>query len=579
MQTITPICSVLGHVDVGKTKLLDFLRSTVTIEESEITQRMSIDVINRETLEKLSGKNNLEIDRLVLIDTPGHNNFTTMRQIGTIISNLVIFVLDVSKGLEEDIKQCIKFVNDLHATNFIIVLNKIDKINGWCSIENASLKKTFKKNANLVDTLNDNINRIICQLAELEINACAYYNNRDPLTFVSMVPMSAKSGEGVQDLIQLISQMMARISAQHQLDPLSKYSHGYFLDTMYEDKIGNFNLVLNVESELACGDKLLIVNKDNMSVTECRIDSLVEMNNKNKNKKSGTKKIIQCVNSTCGVGITLDNQAILPIGSIYVKINDIEERDRLTQLLNNKVSKTNSNLMCEYVERQYGIFLYAPSANIMSALISMLNEQSIPIMMHSIGKITKYDIIKFVNAYDKINVSYEKQYLNRYRTILAFDLEDKLLNSTVNVINEKTIFNLSKKYLQYVEKCDSAFYAKYPNVGENFRLKILPEYVFMKTTPLLFGVKVLKGSIGVGTPVIATKNNNSVQLGNVVSIQKNKSKLAVANIGDEVCIRIDGTNKLTFGKDEDFDETYEIERFFNSDDLIIINFINNLMRF
>lgn len=594
-SVITPICSVLGHVDVGKTKLLDKLRSTTTKEVSGITQQIGTTVFDKDTLKKLCGKlgDELEVDRLIMIDTPGHSNFTTMRQVGAVISNLVIVVIDINKGLEEETKRCLKFVKENHDTNFVIALNKLDRIYNWKSIENAPLKRTFGKNKEVMETVTDNINKIICQLAELEINACAYYDNKNLSTFVSMVPISAQTGEGIPDLILVISKMMVRATKKLEENPISNYTFGYFLDKRYEEKTGNFNVSININKDLQTGDKLLIIDRDDKTVKyESVIRNLVISSEGKEMKDKSRYKTIQNVTGTTGLGIFLNEDITPSPGSMYAVITGLDENEKnnVLQLMQKNISCTSSNLMCQYEKKNYGVFLYAPSLNILSALISIVNENKIPIMDHCVGRLTRQTVIKINGVYERMDIEHEINYVQRYKTILVFNpvaekenpldgIETNVVGmcnqNKITLIGEKTVFKVIEKYKEYVNNCDAKFYNKYKNIGESFELKILPEFMFMKSTPLLFGVRVMKGQFKVGTLVIAVKGDKELLLGNVTSIQKNKKNVDTMKVGDEICIRIENTaNKLIFG--EDFDDKYEIKRYITEEEKTVIKFIEQL---
>ena len=594
-KNIVPICCVLGHVDVGKTKLLDYLRSTHTKEVSGITQQIGTTVFNGNTLKELCGKlsNNIAIEKLIMIDTPGHSNFTTMRQVGSVISNLVIVVIDIIKGIEEETKKCLKFVKEIHGENFIIVLNKLDKINEWNSVPKAPLTKTYNKNKKGVKFVKDHINNIICQLAGLEINACAYYDNKDIDTFVSMVPVSAASGEGIPDLILLISKMMERETKKLKENPMNYYSFGYFLDKRYEDKIGNFNVAVNINKTLKVNDKIIIIDRDNKTIVhENTVKNIVIQTEGKEMKDKSRYKHIDNINGTNGIGIFLNDDIDVSSGSIYANITDMNDdtKNELIYNMKNMITCNSSSLMCQYDKREYGVYLYSPSINIMSALISGMLDNKIPIYDHTVGRLTKEIIIKMSGAYDRIKEPYKTEYLDRYKIILIFNptvdqnnilgnIDDYVLEmckkNKIKLIGEKTIYKLVDSFNNYISECDDKFYTKYKNIGEEFELKILSEYIFMKSTPLVIGVKIINGTLKTGTIVEGRKNNKKITLGTVTGIQKNKKNVNTTKVGDEVCIKIENpTTKITYGND--FDDTYTIGRYMTEDEMIISDFINTI---
>jgi len=598
-KAITPICCILGHVDVGKTKLLDYLRHTSTKEVSGITQQIGTTYFSKSTLETLCGPlgKNLSIPAMIMVDTPGHDCFTTMRHVGAIISNLVIVVIDINKGLEKETINCLNFVRDHHGTKFVIVLNKLDKIYGWESCNGAPLKQALEHNKALNGEIMHKINNIICQLAELKINACAYYENKDVKTFVSMVPLSASSGEGIPDLIMLISKMMEIESKRAMENPLSLHPYGYFIDQRYEDNMGTFNISVNINGTVVDNDDIVIIDRDDRkNVIRTKIRNLV-MSGEGKEMKDNAKyKYSTSIEGTQGVGIVLTEQLKITPSSMYAIVTGLHEEEiqNVIELMDKTIITTDNSLMHHYNKSSVGVFLSAPSINMISGLIKTSNDEGVQIYDHHIGKISKELIIKTSSIYSRFGKeSYKREYLKRYAVIMLFDPvinhgDDKemlehideqvrrlALESEITIIVDKTVYKLVAKYKEYVKKLDDEFFKKYPNIGHKLKLQILPQYIFLKTTPLLFGVKVLEGELKQHLIVCAKKENKEVILGRITSIQKNKKNIDVGKVNDELCIRIEnGTEKFTY--DVDFDKTFIITRYMNLDEQTVDRFVRSL---
>lgn len=569
-DAFSPICCVVGHVDVGKTKLLDYLRNSMTKEISGITQQLGATYYNKDALDNIinNPKNKLNINGLIIIDTPGHECFTTMRMVGCKISHMAILIIDVVKGLE---KSTIESINILktYQTDFVIALNKIDKINGWIKCPAKNLKQTLEKQKKqTLDDLKKYVNHIICQLAEHEINAQLYYENTDYKTFVSMVPVSASSGEGISDLVLLISKLIEKKKKELIKTNLFKYMHGYVLDQRQDNKFGSFYMMVNSIGTIKEGD-MIKINNNNYNVKY-----LLTVDDQNEMKDKSNFKRCSEITGTHGFGLILDNDVVLNPGDMYIDTNCQLDDEALS------IKHTTLNYNDYYIEdnvkeqdiklNKYGLTINIPSKSILSAMVKMFSDDNIPIANYSIGRLTKDVIIKaktLSTSKDKLlNEKYEL-----YRCILIFDpivqnqnnkLDDDLIqlmnNEKVILIKSNTIYKLKELYQEYYNKIKTQIINKYIQASP-FKLNIIPKYIFLTSSPLLFGVKVIEGSIKKGIKIFAYKDNKSIELGVLSGIHKNKVDVDEANKNDEVCIRVENDIKrIKYG--DDFDHTYVLQQ-------------------
>ncbi|KAF5179845.1 Translation initiation factor if-2 [Thalictrum thalictroides] len=206
----SPICCIMGHVDTGKTKLLDCIRRT-NVQEGEaggITQQIGATYFPakniRERTRELKEDATLQVPGLLVIDTPGHESFANLRSRGSGLCDIAILVVDIMHGLEPQTIESLNLLK-MRNTDFIIALNKVDRLYGWKSCPNGPIVKAMKQQSN--DVQNEfkmRVKEIINQFQMEGLNTELYYKNKEMGETYSIVPTSAISGEGVPDLLLLL---------------------------------------------------------------------------------------------------------------------------------------------------------------------------------------------------------------------------------------------------------------------------------------------------------------------------------------------------------------------------------------
>jgi len=611
---IAPTLCILGHVDVGKTKLLDYMRNTKTHEcATGITQQIGTTYFSRELLEELCDdqmQSKLTVPGIVMIDTPGHECFTTMRYTGALVSDMVIVLIDINKGIEKETIACLDFVTKQFGTNYVIALNKIDRIYGWKPLKNASLRKCYAKNTkNQNEIIRQNINTIVCQLAELEINACAYYENINPKEFVSLVPISASTGEGLPDLFLLISKMTERYTKKIMADTLMTHSFGYILDERIEQNIGNFFISIHNNGTIANKNKLIILNRTQPSTVIHATVKMILTSGEGKEMKDKSRySPCSTITGTHGIGLVLsDITHPIETGAIYGIIDDDEkvivaELKKKIRTVDIEEDKLNAN----YVLKEKGVTVCASSTHLiqgfmkecLSTTLTSEITKRIDIASIHMGKITKELLIKtggtiLRSSGTSQNEEYKRDFNKRFNVILYYDpvyshsnqkniidtLDQELVTlaqqSGIHILTSNTTYNLVRQYDEWINGLDRVFFRKYSNLGPDINAEILPQHVFMKTTPLLFGVKINKGTIKIGMKIHAVNaDNNSVVLGTIIGMQKDNKVITMATVGQEVCIKIMNEQKVVYGEGKDFDASYTCHRYMTQEEHRIWNYIN-----
>ncbi|GAY63149.1 hypothetical protein CUMW_223320 [Citrus unshiu] len=152
----SPICCILGHVDAGKTRLLDCIRGT-NVQEGEaggITQQIGVTYFPVENIQKRTEKLNadakLKVPGLLVVDTPGHESFTNLRSRGSCLCDIAILVVDIMDGIKPQTIESLDLLKERNV-DFIIALSKADKLYGWKSCKNAPIKKALEQQSKDVE--------------------------------------------------------------------------------------------------------------------------------------------------------------------------------------------------------------------------------------------------------------------------------------------------------------------------------------------------------------------------------------------------------------------------------------------
>jgi small GTP-binding protein len=575
-----PIIAVVGHVDVGKTSFLDYFSSTKTKEVNNITQEIRLcEYSAQEMKDKFvqdSFIKNFNLNGVIFIDTPGHDYFKSQREVTTQICHIAILIIDVIHGINQTHIEVIKYFKK-NKIDFIIALNKIDSISEWKSIKDSFLKTSFQNQSKLVmKRLTDYMNSIICQLAEQEINAAPYYNNNDYKTFTSIVPISAKSGEGIMDIMILLSKLLNKKYSQLSKNISYNNINGYLLDSS-NGTYGKGYKYIHINNNLS--SSINIYNKESTNIKHIlkkniKISEITE---------SGVYTLIlDKSNYDCG------DMIINEIDSSKTQFDTLYECNILTldsvadyQYEDDEIIKTVNNIQLD----RNGIGIITVSKSMEQPLRYMFSDINVPVSLISNENLSKTQIIKVSNN-NKAKEFLEDIKFKNYRVIVIFDptnsfninkltseIKEFAKQNYIEILFDDTIYKLKTKYLNYTKTITNKIKEDYGHLSE-VKLEILPQFIFMKTTPLLFGVKVKLGELKINTALIATKDKKSVILGKVISIQHEKDSKDKAKVNEQVCIKIE----LTTGKvvyKVDFDETYEVKTYLTKDEMKIYKYFKN----
>ncbi|KAF5725640.1 hypothetical protein HS088_TW23G00367 [Tripterygium wilfordii] len=575
----SPICCIMGHVDTGKTKLLDCIRGT-NVQEGEaggITQQIGATYFPaeniRERTKELKADAKLKVPGLLVIDTPGHESFTNLRSRGSSLCDIAILVVDIMHGLEPQTLESLDLLTS-KKTEFIVALNKVDRLYGWKPCRNAPIVKAIKQQSKDVQNeFNMRLSDIIYQFKTKGINTELYYKNKEMGETSSIVPTSAISGEGIPDLLLLLVQWTQKTMIEKLT--FSNVMQCTVLEVKVVEGHGTTIDVVLVNGVLHEGDQIVVCGLQGPIATTIR--ALLTPHPMKELRVKGTYLHHKEIKAAQGIKITGQGleHAIAGTGLYIVGPGDDLETVKEAAM------EDMQSVMSRIDKSGEGVYVQASTLGSLEALLEFLKSDAvkIPVSGIGIGPVHKKDVMK-------ASVMLEKK--KEYATILAFDvrvtpeareLADEL---GVKIFIADIIYHLFDQFKAYIDsikeekKKEAADEAVFPCL-----LKILPNCIFNKKDPIVLGVDVLAGIAKVGTP-ICIPQQNFIDIGRIASIENNHKPVDYARKGQTVAIKIVGTNpeeqQKMFGRHFEVDDELVSRISRRSIDILKANYKNDLVK-
>ncbi|OAL36797.1 hypothetical protein AYO20_03852 [Fonsecaea nubica] len=558
----SPICCILGHVDTGKTKLLDKIRQT-NVQEGEaggITQQIGatyfpVDALKQKTaVVNKDGQFEFKVPGLLVIDTPGHESFSNLRSRGSSLCNIAILVVDIMHGLEPQTLESMKLLRD-RKTPFIVALNKIDRLYGWKKIDNNGFQDSLAfQSKGVVAEFESRLAETKLAFAKEGFNSELFYENKDMRRYVSLVPTSAHTGEGIPDLLKLlVSLTQERMTSS--LMYLSEVECTVLEVKVIEGLGTTIDVVLS-NGVLHEGDRIVLCGTDGPIATNIRA-LLTPAPLKELRLKSQYVHNKEC-KAALGVKIAANDLEKAIAGSRLLVVGPEDDEDDLMddvmadlQSLLSKISKDNR-----------GVSVQASTLGSLEALLEFLKQSKIPVANIAIGPVYKRDVMMAGTMLEKAK---------EYAVMLCFDVKvDKEAQqyadeNGIKIFTADIIYHLFDAFTKHMEelrekkKEESKMHAVFPCV-------LSPIQVFNKKDPIVVGVDVVEGALRPLTPIAVVKTNpvtgvkEIITLGRVASIEREHKAIPICKKGQpSVAVKIEGPNQPMYGRQlEDKDTLYSL---------------------
>ena len=536
-----PIVVVLGHVDSGKTSILDKIRGT-GVQEREaggITQHIGASFLPIETLKKICGplykkleESEHQIPGILVIDTPGHEIFTNLRARGGSAADIAILVVDVNRGFQPQTNESLKILES-RKVPFMIALNKTDQISGWRPTETNFISQAIKEQDQFIQTtLDEQIYNVVGTLSVLGYQSEAFWRVKNYKKEIAIVPVSARTGVGIPELLTVLVGL-AQQYLQKKLTQEQKPPRGIVLEVNDEVGLGPTANIILVDGSLNKDNTILVAKRDGVIVTKPKVILLPKPLDEMRDPRDKFKPVEE-VHAAAGVKIASpDLEGVLPGSTVYVASNESEIAQFKKEI--------EAEMASVFIDQETsGITLKCDTIGSLEAITEMLKREQIPVAKADIGPVNRRDVVgaKVIKEKDR-----------HLGVILSFnvkilpDARDEADTNHIRIFDENVIYNLIDNYTKWVTEDttheeDAIFVEFTPIVKFTF----LKGYVFRNNDPAVFGIRV---DVGTLRQKVRFMRMDGKEIGKIHQLQESGKTVESAETGKEVACSVKG---VTIGR-------------------------------
>ncbi|PSP82731.1 translation initiation factor IF-2 [Halobacteriales archaeon QS_6_64_34] len=529
----TPIVAVLGHVDHGKTSLLDRIRgSAVTAGESgAITQHIGATAVPLEIISDIAGElvdpTDFDLPGLLFIDTPGHHSFSTLRSRGGALADIAILVVDVNDGFQPQTLEAIDILKRTQ-TPFIVAANKIDTVPGWNPNENQPVQQTMDAQPERVTSdLNEKLYELIGELSDNGFSADMYWRVQNFQANIGVVPVSAETGEGIPDLLTVMMGLSQRyMKAEMEIDA-SGPGVGTVLEVKDTQGFGTTLDAIIYDGTIRSDDTIVVGGLQGPIVTDVR--ALLRPRPLEEIRTEQQFEQVDAVAAADGVKIAAPDLDDAIAGA---PIRVLRDRDRAEVIA--EVEEELSEI--EVTTQEEGVVVKADTLGSLEAISSTLEAEEIPIMRAEVGAVAPRDIRVAETANEPT-----------HRAILAFavdvleDARDLAEQEGVELFEDDVIYQLVEGYDDHVTEIQESQQEQIlENITRPAKFRVLPDHTFRQNDPAVVGIEVLSGELRRNVNVVKWDGNEPTRVGRLKSLQDAGEDVDSARTGEQLAASIDG---------------------------------------
>lgn len=519
-----PILTVLGHVDSGKTTLLDSIRESEIVEGEAggITQMIGATEVPIETVENICGGlldrlgTDLTIPGLLFIDTPGHAAFSSLRKRGGSISDIAILVVDVEEGLQPQTEEAIEILKQSE-TPFVIALNKIDKLPGWKTGEQCFTDSLKQQGNRQTQELDEKIYDLMAEMDEYGFMVDRFDRVDSFTDKIGVVPISAKTGEGLPELLMTVSGL-AQNYLSDQLQVEEGTGKATVLEVSEQKGFGTTVDIIHYDGTINQEDILAYGTSDGVKTTEIR--ALLKPRPLQEIRLDRRYQEIERSKPAAGIKIAgKELEGVLP-GS---PIRTGTDREELIEEVEEELE------LSDYETQRHGVTVKADSLGSLEALMREVNELDIPVQKAEVGLITKNDIVEASSEEE------EFQAVLAFNTDITEEARQMASDKDVRVLGSDVIYEIIESYQDWREELEEKkLKEKLDSCARPAEIRTLQDHVFRSSNPVVIGMKVEQGKLTSGS--LMTEEGEKV--GRIKSIQDEGESVDKAEKGERYAVSI-----------------------------------------
>ncbi|MBN1175457.1 translation initiation factor IF-2 [Candidatus Woesearchaeota archaeon] len=523
----SPIVSVLGHVDHGKSSVLDAIRGSniLATEAGAITQAIGASIVPLETIQnkcgELLGKMGIKltIPGLLFIDTPGHAAFTSLRKRGGSLADIAIVVVDINEGFKPQTIEAIEILRAAR-TPFIIAANKLDLLPRFRVDNKPVLGSIAGQSPEVGQTFETKMYELVGQLYDkFQITADRFDRVTDFTTQVAIIPVSALKGVGLPETLMVISALAQKYLEKNLLLEVSGPAKGTVLEVKEEQGLGKTMDVILYNGTLKTNDVVVIGTLNGALVTKVKAMFEPEANREMRDKKSGFKSVKEVIAAT-GVKVSCpEMEGVISGMPLYSCNKDTLEKTK--EMVEREISEADIPLDDE------GIIIKADNIGSLEALNVLLREKGFKIRAARVGPISKKDLTDAQTSYDKEPL---------HSVILGFNIPSVPSTDHIKIITNDVIYRIIETYEEWSKEKEKEIAAqKLDGLMRPAKIEILANCIFRQSNPCVVGVEVLEGQLTTNMPLMKKGGD---KLTSVKEIQADKKNHQTLDKGKQAAISL-----------------------------------------